>query len=249
MNPLDEARHLLRTRRHAEAIALYEKLAHDATAPEGASILSFLSAAYEQVGRFEEAIRTGRKALELAREASNDAAEAHAGVSLGTAILNDFHRKGPSAPKWDDFREAMDLLEHSALLYEREGSVDYASTLLSMAEAYRGVGIFDGAGALYTRVSRELSDERWAASDDLARHTDYLRGRAFMGLGAVGLHDGLREDASDRLDSAVNLLLSGEPQAFKHDLEEIARIFESELDDPEAAGQIRDLVKQRLSER
>ena len=223
MDQLEKARQLMRTRRYAEAVALYEKLAHDATVPEQASILSFLSAAYEQVGRFDEAIRTGRKALEVAREASNDVTEAHAGASLGTAILNDFHQKGPSAPKWDDFREAMALLEHSALLYEREGSVDYASTLLSMAEAYRGVGIFDGAGALYTRVSRELSDERWSASDDLARHTDYLRGRGFMGLGAVALHYGHRETASDRLDSAVNLLLSGDPQVFKRDLNHRAR--------------------------
>jgi hypothetical protein len=69
-----------------------------------------------------------------------------------------------------------------------------------------------------------------------------------MGHGAVALQYGLKQEASDHFDSAVNLLLSGEPHLFRQDLGEIARIFESKLDDPEAAQQIRDIVEQRLSE-
>jgi hypothetical protein len=79
----------------------------------------------------------------------------------------------------------------------------------------------------------------------LARHSDYLRGRAFMGMGFVSLHYGFRDKASEELDTAVDLLLSGEPRLLRRDLEEIANVFESQLKNPERARIVRAAMRAR----
>ena len=242
-----EAREKLRERRYEEAAAMYEELAR-AAGPERPQDLAFLSGAYWKLGRVADALRVGREALDVASAGADESAEALAACSLGSAMLDDFLNKGPSAPDWDVFGEAMDLLGRAAALYEGFGSVDYAASLLSMAEGYCTVEIYDTADALYGRVSQELMAVRWSETVALEHHTDYLRGRAFLGHGVVALHSGRRDDASHYLEVAANLLLAGDPGIFPRDVEKIAGLFETKLDDPDTAEAVREALARHLAE-
>jgi tetratricopeptide (TPR) repeat protein len=241
-NRLDEARSLHRSGRTAEAIAAFEAAERSARDPlERAEILPFLCGAYEKGGRLEDAVRVGRAAVKAAEGGSDETIGAHAKLSLGCALFADFLRKGPADPDWSVFKEAMALGESASEIYERAGKIDYASALLIMADAYRTVDILDGAGALWARVVKELSEEPWlpTEAETMGRHIDYLRGRAWMGLGYVALHYIDQDEARRRFDIAVDMLQSGEPQVFKADLEAIAETVAKEIGDPEAAEEIR----------
>jgi hypothetical protein len=243
-----------------------EKSARDPL--ERAEVLPFLCGAYEKSGRFEDAVRVGRAAVEAAEGCSDETIIAHAKLSLGSALFADFLRKGPADPDWDVFREGMALGDAASQIYENAGKIDYASALLIMAEAYRAVDLLDGAGALWLRVVRELSEEPWlraesetigvagelseerlrAESETMGRQIDYLRGRAWMGLGYVALEYIDQDEARRRFDIAVKLLQSGEPPVFKADLEAMAKAFERELGDKEAAEQLRHIAAEAASE-
>jgi tetratricopeptide (TPR) repeat protein len=244
-NRLDEARLLQRSGRTAEAIATFEAAERSARDPqERAEILPFLCGAYEKAGRLEDALRVGRAAVQTAEGSPDETILAHAKLSLGSAMFADFFRKGPQDPDWDVFRDAMALVEAASQIYEEAEKIDYASALLIMAEAYRTIDVLDGAGALWARVVKELSEEPWlpAESETMGRHIDYLRGRGWMGLGYVALRYIDQDEARHRFDVAVDLLQSGEPQVFKGDLEAIAETFASELGDAEGAEQLRKIV-------
>ena len=250
-NRIDEARRLQRTGRTAEAIATFEAAERSAREPlERANILPFLCGAYEKGGRLEDAVRVGRVAVQAAEGGSDETIVAHAKLSLGSALFADFFRKGPGDPDWSVFKEAMAFGEAASEIYERVGKIDYASALLIMAEAYRTVDILDGAGALWARVVKELSEEPWlpAESETIGRHIDYLRGRGWMGLGYVALKYIDQDEARRRFDIAVDLLQSGEPQVFKADLEAIAETFATELGDAEVAEELRQIAAEVASE-
>lgn len=249
-NGLDEARALQRTGRTAEAIAAFEAIEQRASNTlERANILPFLCGAYEKGGRLDDALRAGRAAVAAAAVCSDQSIGAHAKLSLGSALFAAFFRKGPIDPEWDRFEEAMALVGAASETYEKAGQIDYASALLIMAESYRAVDILDGAGALWFRVVGELSEEPWlpTASEEMGRHIDYLRGRAWMGLGYVALRYIDGEEARRRFDIAVELLQSGEPQVFKGDLEAIAETLAGKLGDVEAAEQLRRRAAAALS--
>lgn len=247
---LDQARWLQRTGRTAEAIAEFEAAEQSARTPvERATVLPFLCGAYEKGGQLEEALRVGRLAVEAADGVADDTLVAHAKLSLGSALFARFFRDGPADPDWSVFEEAMALCDAASQLYEHAGKIDYASALLIMAESYRTVDILDGAGALWVRVVKELSKEPWlpAESQEMGCHVDYLRGRAWMGLGDIALKRIDQHEARRRFDIAVDLLQSGEPETFKADLEEIADIFERDLGDEQAAEQLRQIAEQAAS--
>ncbi len=86
-----------------------------------------------------------------------------------------------------------------------------------------------------------------AESQEMGRHVDYLRGRAWMGLGDIALKRIDLHEARRRFDIAVDLLQSGEPETFKADLEEIADIFERDLGDEQAAEQLRQIAERAAS--
>jgi tetratricopeptide (TPR) repeat protein len=244
-NHLDDARWLQRSGRTTEAIAAFEAAERSARDPlERAEILPFLCGAYEKGGRPEDAVRVGRAAVQAAEGGSDETIGAHAKLSLGSALFADFFHKGPADPDWSVFKEAMALGESASQIYERAGKIDYASALLIMAEAYHTVDILDGAGALWARLVKELSEEPWlpAESEAIGRHIDYLRGRAWMGLGYVALQYIDQDEARRRFDIAVDLLQSGEPQVFKADLEGIADTFAKEIGDAEAAEEVRQIA-------
>jgi tetratricopeptide (TPR) repeat protein len=247
---LDQARSLQRTGRTAEAIAEFEAAEQSARTPvERATVLPFLCGAYEKAGRLDEALRVGRLAVEAAEGVADDTVVAHAKLSLGSALFARFFRDGPADPDWSVFKEAMSLSEAASQIYEHAGKIDYASALLIMAEAYRTVDILDGAGALWVRVVKELSKEPWLPpeSEVMERQIDYLRGRAWMGLGYVALQCIDQHEARRRFDIAVDLLLSGEPEIFKADIEEIADIFARDLGDEQAAEQLRQIAERAAS--
>jgi tetratricopeptide (TPR) repeat protein len=247
---LDQARWLQRTGRTAEAVAEFEAIERSARTPtERATTLPFLCGAYEKAGRLDEALRVGRLAVEASESVGDETVVAHAKLSLGSALFARFFRDGRSDPDWSVFKEAMSACDEASQIYEQAGKIDYASALLIMAEAYRTVDILDGAGALWTRVVRELSEEPWlpAESEVVGRHIDYLRGRAWMELGYVALQCIDQHEARRRFDIAVDLLQSGEPQIFKADLEQIAETFALELDDEQAAEQLRQIAARAAS--
>jgi galactose-1-phosphate uridylyltransferase len=68
-----------------------------------------------------------------------------------------------------------------------------------------------------------------------------------MGLGYVALQCIDQHEARRRFDIAVDLLLSGEPEIFKADIEEIADIFARDLGDEQAAEQLRQIAERAAS--
>ncbi len=242
---LDEARWLQRSGRTAEAIAAFEAAERTARDPlERARILPFLCGAYEKGNRLADAVHTGRAAVQATEGASDETSGAHAKLSLGSALFADFFQRGPQDPEWGVFEEAMALVGTASQIYEQAGKLDYASALLIMAEAYQTIDILDGAGALWARVINELSEGPWVRTDSetIGRHIDYLRGRAWMGLGYVALRCIDQAEARRRFDIAAELLQSGDPPVFTAELEAMAETFAKELGDNQTAERLRQIA-------
>lgn len=180
-----EGQRLLEAGRHAEAITLYEAAAKAEQEPERrAHVLAMLSSALSLVDHLDEAVAVARGAVGLACSASDERAEAHARLSLGTALVL-VVRAGHAGES--TFSEAMDSLERAASVYQGLGMIDFATALITMAEGCREIGELDPAEGLYARVIHELSDARWAVSEALMLHANHVRGRAFAGLGFIEL--------------------------------------------------------------
>ncbi|MBA2543886.1 MAG: hypothetical protein H0V17_29850, partial [Deltaproteobacteria bacterium] len=178
---------------------------------------------------------------EIAVSVADLSAEARAHFALATALLGLFE----SSEIWEGFGEVTESLERAATLYEQLGTIDFGATLLTMADAFTMVGELDAAQSVYVRVTRDLADPRWAAPESIARHADFLRGRAFVGLGWNAVHQQLEDQAGERFEAAVNLLVAAGEPAGAPILEEIAAWFE-ERANGEAAKQIR-AAAQRLA--
>jgi tetratricopeptide (TPR) repeat protein len=244
MELVNTARQLSAAGNHVEAIALFEQaLDMVSAAVDRAHLLAQLSSEYRMDGRIEDAVTTAAEASELAREVADEAAEAHAGISLASAFLVKFYSEGSETYLFD----AIELLDHAASTYERLGRIDFSTALLTMAEAFLCLDDLDVAEGLYARMTRDLVDPRWAKPESLARHADYLRGRAFYGLASIALRRDQRAQAIEYLEAAANLFLAGEPQTSMPCLDQIADVIESELGDGEAAKDIRDAARQMFS--
>lgn len=112
----------------------------------------------------------------------------------------------------DPWARALAAIEAATEVYERLGTIDFYTCLLTLARVVEAAGDYDSAMGIYARVTRELGDNRWAENHTLAQPADHLRGRAFLEL-ARGEAERNRQDlASEYHESAVELFeASGTP--------------------------------------
>jgi hypothetical protein len=193
-------------------------------------------------GQTAEALPMAREAVALARGSGDEEADAEASTALATALLTDWEQNGPA----DHFDEALDLLDHAAIIFEPLGTIDFWSVLVILAEINLRCENFETAQQLFARVTHDLGDPCWAAPDTAAE-ADHLRARAFSGLGFVAIDEA--EDAElafDRFESAVNLFMATGGDDARPHLERIAAAIEDELGDPAAAKLVRDRTRDRL---
>jgi hypothetical protein len=231
---LDEADRAMRSGSHAEAVEIVERALSTRLEPhERVEILTGLSAAYWHEHRVEDSVRVARDACELAAEGTDELAEARAAISLGNALVAAIEERYEESK----FAEALAVLDRSATILERLEHIDLAAALLTMAEAWLLVDERHVATSLFTRVTRDLEDSRWASPEEVARQADLLRGRAFRGLGLVALREGDRANAHDHLAAAAELIVAAHP----HDplLDELIDMLDSEFDDRTLADEIR----------
>jgi tetratricopeptide (TPR) repeat protein len=202
---------------------------------ERAHVLGHLASELRLAVRLDEAIATARDAVTTAVTAADPHARAYAQFALGTALISAFERDGDPALLSD----AMEALDGAAEGYQQLGHIDFSSVLLTMAEAFRMIGEHEAARGVLVRVTRELADARWAAPEANARHAGHVRGRAYLGLGAIALATDHRDEAVRMFDEASQLLIASADISAAPLLEDIATVMETELDDPAAAEQIR----------
>jgi len=234
---LDRARAYGAAGEHAKCAATYEAALADPSMAAGdrVHVLSHLSAAYRLADRLDDAIRAARDAVGIAISAADRRAEAHAQLTLASARLALIQ----SSDNWEAFDDVMSSLDRSASIYEQLGSIALGATLLTMADALTMADEPDTAWGIYARVTRDLSDARWASPESNARHADYVRGRAFVGLAEICVRRGLRDEAVDHFEAGVSLLVASRDATAAPILHQIADWFESDLSDPTSATRLR----------
>lgn len=234
---LDHAEAQGRAGQYAKSAASYEVALADTSmaAGERAHVLAHLSAAYRLSDRVDDAIRVAREGIKTGVSSADRSAEAHAHLALATALLSLFK----SSENLEGFGEVMESLDRSASIYEQLGRIDFGTTLLTMAEAFKLIGELGAAQGVYARVTRDLSDPRWASPQSIARHADHLRGRAFVGLAWIAVDQELQDQAVEHFETAVTLLVASRDSVGAPILDEIADWFESDLSDPAAAKLVR----------
>ena len=221
---------------HRGAVAsLLETLETTLPPADRAHVLAHLADEYRLLDRLDEATRTAREATALATSAADRHAEARGAFALGTVLLEHFERDGAEA----HLEEAMELLDRAAEAYHELGKIDFSSVLLTMAEAFRMIGEHEAARGLYTRVTRELADERWAAPIGIARHADHVRGRALLGLGSIALAIDQRDEAARMFAAAAEQLVASHDPASAPLLDDLADTLEQVLGDAAMAARIR----------
>jgi hypothetical protein len=169
--------------------------------------LAHLASAYRRSENWAEAERAATSAVEFAEKAKDPGAKARAKLEFGTVMVlavDEDH----AVENADPLGAALASLDEAAQLYQSLDSVDFYASLLAIARALE-ITEQDSRG-VYARITRELVQEKWVAagreSPELARQVDYLRGRAFFGLGSAELARGDRAIAADRLEAARELL-------------------------------------------
>jgi hypothetical protein len=162
-----------------------------------------------------EAEQVARNAVALGTELSDPGALARAKLEHGTLLLAAFDVATP-VREAVPLEAALQSLDGAAEIYESLGSIDFYSCLLAIG---RILSLHDeDPRPVYARIITDLADERWERacreSGELARHVDYLRGRAFYELGAAHTSFGDVGDAAEHLETARVLLTASEaPEA------------------------------------
>jgi len=173
--------------------------------------LATLAGAYRRRGSWPEAERAATRAMALADTTKDPRTKARAKLEFGTTMLLAVEEHHPVETP-DPALAALTTLDAAAKLYESQGSVDFYATLLAIARALELAG--DDTRQMYARITRELVQEKWIAaaraSPELARHVDYLRGRAFFGLGSAELARKNRAHAVEHFDAARELLTASQ---------------------------------------
>jgi tetratricopeptide (TPR) repeat protein len=204
----------------------------DAKLAEQALALAQRSTEDRLRGQLGEAIAGAREACALAAKSGDERARAYAAFAHANALL-ELHERGENELA---LGQAMRRLEEAAEIYERIDHVNFCAVLLAMADTARAIGEYASARSLFKRVASDLAEPRWA---EQARHLDRLRGRAFVGLGAVALALGDKQEAAPMFESAANLLIAAGDGAALPLLADLADTLETELDDAVGAARIR----------
>ncbi|HVY32093.1 MAG TPA: hypothetical protein VHB79_36405 [Polyangiaceae bacterium] len=156
---------------------------------------------------WREGEQVARAAVGLAEYSGDSAMKALASLRLGTLMIQAFEH-GYGGDEEDSLSAALAHLDGAAEIYESIGSLDFYPCLLAIARTLEICE--DDPRGVYARITADLTGEKWEQasrqSPDLARHVDYLRGRAFLGLGEAELVAGNHTLAAERLSAARELL-------------------------------------------
>jgi len=202
---------------YAEAVELLRAALADAALQPGERVvgLSSLASALRLDRRWMEAEQVARDAVALATALSEPRALARAKLEHGTLLLTAFEAAAPVREEIP-LEAALESLDGAAEIYESLGSIDFYPCLLAIG---RILSISEeDPSALYARITTDLVEERWERacreSGELARHVDYLRGRAFFELGSAQADSGNVGDAAEHLEAARGLLAASQaPEA------------------------------------
>jgi hypothetical protein len=181
-----------------------------------------------------DALRAARQAHTAAATTYDAHTKAYAAHVLGLALLEEFYRGADLL-----FGEAMQRFDEAAETYQRLERIELYSVLLTMASAAMSISELDAAYSMLARIINDLADTKYATPDSLARHVDHLRGRAFLELGTIALHDQHHDEASTHFETAANLLIASREPSSIALLTELADTVEQQLGDTDAAAQIR----------
>jgi hypothetical protein len=132
--------------------------------------------------------------------------------------------------------QVFSALTEATELYEKLGTIDFLSCLLTMAETARWADEVESAESLYRRVMKEVSSPKWAGAPIENRRG--LEARACHGLAGCALLNDSAEDCRVLLERAVRLLDPNDPHDARM-LREIAGTYEEWLEDPETANAVR----------
>lgn len=226
---------------HDGAAAHFEALVGDAslTGSERVHALAHLAAAHRNGGRPAEALCAARAGVATALGLGDPRAEAHAHLTLASTLMAYFQASADL-----DINEAMEALERAATIYADLSPLDFAATLLTMAELCKLVQDFDGAAAIFARVARDLSDPKFASSTDVAHHADHLRGRAHVGVAEIALYEGKVDIAFQYFGVAVRLLGAAGGPASATVLEDVAQYLAADpIGDAAAAEHARTIAR------
>lgn len=179
--------------------------------------LASLASVLRRSGEWRDAERAASAALELSDDASDPSLQALAKLELGTVMVLAFEAEA-ELEESDPLSIAMGHLDDAAKLFESLDRIDFYACLLAIARALSLCG--EDARGIFARITSDLVAPKWdaasRASAATAQRVNYLRGRAFLELGAAEL-DAVQ--ARELLEAARQLLSA----AATPDLGELSR--------------------------
>ncbi|SNT43453.1 DNA-binding transcriptional activator of the SARP family [Asanoa hainanensis] len=226
---------LVQGRVSAAARMLEDAIAQDPAPDMTSSWLTILGMCYAQLGHTEAALRTGRTALFVARQATDVRRVLTALAALGATRL-----------RLGQFEPARRILRSCLALHQRQRNFDAADVLNDLGSAYRGLGWYDQAerhhrlaldASSSTRTNHvratALSDlaetliaagkpgalEAYEQAAQLAAAIGYVRERA---RAALGMAICLTDDHPDRAWQLLKLALALFDQSESPDRHEVA---------------------------
>jgi hypothetical protein len=173
--------------------------------------LASLASALRFDERWKEAEQVAEEAVALASELSEPCALARAKLEHGTLLVLAFEAEAPLAEA-EPLEVALQSLDQAAEIYESLGRIDFYPCLLTIGRLLSLSG--EDPRPVYDRIITDLAEDPWQAasreSPELARHVDYLRGRAFFELGAAQGDAATTDDAAEHLQTARQLLAASQ---------------------------------------
>ncbi len=212
---------------------------------EESRVLSKLSSAQLRSGDTRTATLSVRRALEIAKAGKLEEAEAEAQLRFATLNFSLMSEVGDVEAAATMFGEGFEHAEVSAKLYERLGSVNFLSVLLTMAEGARHWGKSEVGAALYHRVLSDSANPLWSQRAELQGHLRALRARADYGLAGLEILAARSLPARHWLEECTRELsaMSSKSADDVELIEQVAVAYEEHLGNPGAATRTRALLR------
>ena len=186
-----------------------------------------LAVLWIRLGEPDRATEEARRAVALS---STDLARASALLSSGTVRIARWHPDAASSELETTLRE----LSESVEIFERLGTIDFSSALLTLADAWRELGEVETAEPLYRRVVRDMQSARWVNASP--SHRLGLVARALYGLTGCAVVQDRASDARSYLDNAAELAVEADDASI---IQMIASAYGELFDDVAAMARLR----------
>jgi hypothetical protein len=239
--------------RHEDAVAegRLALAAPELTGSDRARAMGSLANSYARASCWDLAEGTARAAVALAATQNDELSEAYCQLMLGTVLLEMKTASGES-PASDrvaadnDNGELFDALERATDLYEKSGTLDFYTCLLTMGDAIRlrVETEVKSAEKLYLRVLNDLHDNpRWSQTELLANKADYLCARAAYGIAEIAQRHGDSEKTRTHLEAAARYLVASAVAPVNRGLlASVAEDFRRWLSDAPRADELLSIV-------